>query len=431
MCAGENWTVQTLNALMQGPEWNSTAVFITWDDFGGFYDHVPPPQVDQYGLGPRVPMLIISPYARPGYISHTQYEFSSFLKLVEERFNLAPLTMRDANANDMQDSFDFTQQPLPPLILNTRSCSPASTTALSFPTQRVGKPSSVKTVTLTNYSATSISLQSAVINGNDFSKTTNCTDVIPPNGGSCTINVTFKPAVAGPRTGTLTITDSDATSPQVVNLTGSGTNIVMSPSLLNFGTQNVGSTSAGVSANLTNAGPTTLTISSILVNGDYAKATTCTPSLPPGASCRISAKFTPTASGTRYGTVTITDSEATSPQVLGLTGVGTQVSASPTSLTFGSQAVGTTSAPQNIMFTNTGTASLNITNVTVLGSFLQAILYDYAQTNTCIGSLPPGASCSLTVTFTPVTTGPITATLSIAHNEADTPLSIKLSGTGI
>jgi hypothetical protein len=247
-------------------------------------------------------MLIVSPYARPGYISHTQYEFSSFLKLVEERFSLAPLTMRDANANDMLDSFDFTQQPLSPFILNTRNCSPASTTALTFPAQRVGKPSSVKTVTVTNFNTSSLSLNSINLNGSDFSKTSSCGPSIPP-GGNCTVSVTFRPTVSGPRTGTLTVSDSDVTSPQLVTLTGSGTNLVLSPSLLNFGVQNVGATSAAISANLINGGPTTLTISSILVAGDYAKGTTCTPSLAPGASCRISAKFTPTASGTRYGTV--------------------------------------------------------------------------------------------------------------------------------
>jgi phospholipase C len=119
-CLGENWTVQQINAIMQGPDWATTAIFLVWDDFGGFYDHVPPPQIDQEGLGPREPLLIISPYARAGYISHTLYEFSSLLKIVEERFNLAPLTQRDTIANDMLDSFDFTQTPLPPLILQTQ-----------------------------------------------------------------------------------------------------------------------------------------------------------------------------------------------------------------------------------------------------------------------------------------------------------------------
>jgi phospholipase C len=107
---------------MNGPDWNSTAVFLTWDDFGGFYDHVPPPSVDQFGLGPRVPLLIISPYSRRGYISHTNYEFSSFLAFVEKRFGLPALTKRDQAANNMLDSFDFDQRPLPPLILRSRTC---------------------------------------------------------------------------------------------------------------------------------------------------------------------------------------------------------------------------------------------------------------------------------------------------------------------
>ncbi|MGH9449623.1 MAG: phospholipase C [Terriglobia bacterium] len=121
-CAGENWTVEQLNVVMQGPAWNSTAVFITWDDFGGFYDHVPPPQLDLFGLGPRVPLLIISPFAKSGYISHTVYEHSSVLKFVETRYQLPALTARDRMASDMLDSFNFNQQPQPPLILQPRKC---------------------------------------------------------------------------------------------------------------------------------------------------------------------------------------------------------------------------------------------------------------------------------------------------------------------
>ena len=121
-CGGENWTVQQLNAIMQGPNWSSTAIFVTWDDFGGFYDHVPPPGVDTYGLGPRVPLLIISPFAKKGFVSHTQYEFSSFLALLETRFKLAALTSRDAGASNMTDSFDFAQSPQPPLLLSARTC---------------------------------------------------------------------------------------------------------------------------------------------------------------------------------------------------------------------------------------------------------------------------------------------------------------------
>jgi phospholipase C len=107
---------------MQGPDWNSAVVFLTWDDFGGFYDHVPPLSVGPYMLGPRVPLVIISPYARKGYISHSQYEFSSFLKFAEERFGLPTLTEQGAKANDTLDSFDFNQEPLPPLFRQTRGC---------------------------------------------------------------------------------------------------------------------------------------------------------------------------------------------------------------------------------------------------------------------------------------------------------------------
>src|SRR5262249_44652423 len=101
VCEGEKWTVRQLNALMQGPDWNSTAVFVTYDDFGGFYDHVSPPRLDAFGLGPRVPLLIISPFAKAGAISHTVYEHSSILKFVETRYRLLALTGRDSAASDM------------------------------------------------------------------------------------------------------------------------------------------------------------------------------------------------------------------------------------------------------------------------------------------------------------------------------------------
>jgi phospholipase C len=121
-CPGENATVQILNALMLGPDWGSTAVFITWDDFGGLYDHVPPTQIDQFGLGPRVPLLVISPYSKAGHISHTASEHSSILKFVEARYKLPALTSRDLNASDLLDNFDFTQQPQAPFLLTPRQC---------------------------------------------------------------------------------------------------------------------------------------------------------------------------------------------------------------------------------------------------------------------------------------------------------------------
>jgi phospholipase C len=121
MCEGENWTVGVLNALMRSPTWSSTVVVIVWDDFGGFYDHVPPPHVDLYGLGPRVPALIISPWARQGFIDHSTLDFSSVLALIEHVFRLAPLGERDAAAGDMLEAFNFTKRPSR-LIRPLRNC---------------------------------------------------------------------------------------------------------------------------------------------------------------------------------------------------------------------------------------------------------------------------------------------------------------------
>jgi phospholipase C len=121
-CVGENWTVEHLNAIMQGPDWPTTAIVLTWDDFGGFYDHVPPPVVDFYGLGIRVPLIVISPYVREGIVSHTVYEPASILQLIETRYKLKALTNRDVMANSLLDMFDFSQSPAPPLILPTRDC---------------------------------------------------------------------------------------------------------------------------------------------------------------------------------------------------------------------------------------------------------------------------------------------------------------------
>jgi phospholipase C len=115
--AGEHYVVSTINTIMQSKYWNSTAIFVTWDDSGGWYDHVAPPQVDSLGLGFRVPCLVISPYAKQGFVDHTQTDFTSILKFIETDYSLPPLTSRDAAASSMQEAFDFSQAPRTPLIL--------------------------------------------------------------------------------------------------------------------------------------------------------------------------------------------------------------------------------------------------------------------------------------------------------------------------
>lgn len=115
---GQKFVVGLVNTIMQSQYWKDSAIFIVWDDWGGFYDHVPPPMIDQYGLGFRVPALLISPYARQNYVSHRLYEFSSFLTLIEDQFRLKALTNRDMNANSFSDELNFNQAPRSPLILD-------------------------------------------------------------------------------------------------------------------------------------------------------------------------------------------------------------------------------------------------------------------------------------------------------------------------
>jgi phospholipase C len=110
---GPDWVATVVNAIGQSKYWNSTTIFIAWDDWGGFYDHVPPPQTDDMGLGFRVPVLVVGPYARRGYVSHATHEASGFLRYTEEVFGLPTLGTRDAAADDFRDCFDYTQAPTP------------------------------------------------------------------------------------------------------------------------------------------------------------------------------------------------------------------------------------------------------------------------------------------------------------------------------
>ncbi|HEY3676611.1 MAG TPA: alkaline phosphatase family protein [Candidatus Tumulicola sp.] len=108
---GPDWVSSVVNAVGESKYWNSTAIIITWDDWGGFWDHVSPPQMDYRGLGFRVPLIIVSPYAKKGYVSHTQYEFGSILKFMETTFGLASLNTTDLRANNLTDAFDFSRKP--------------------------------------------------------------------------------------------------------------------------------------------------------------------------------------------------------------------------------------------------------------------------------------------------------------------------------
>ncbi len=107
---GPSWVASVVNAIGSSNLWSSTAIFVTWDDWGGWYDDVAPPQLDYAGLGFRVPLLCISPFARSNYVDHTRYEFGSILKFIERRFHLPSLGRTDARANVPLNCFNFQQQ---------------------------------------------------------------------------------------------------------------------------------------------------------------------------------------------------------------------------------------------------------------------------------------------------------------------------------
>jgi phospholipase C len=115
MAQGDNWIGQVVDAIQNGPNWNSTAIFITYDDCGCFYDHVPPPP----GLGIRMPMVIVSPWVKPRYTDSINASYASMLAFTEHNFGLLPLSQRDQAAYDYSGTFNFTQTPLAPVPMTT------------------------------------------------------------------------------------------------------------------------------------------------------------------------------------------------------------------------------------------------------------------------------------------------------------------------
>jgi phospholipase C len=117
---GPDWVASIVNAVGASPLWNSTAIFINWDDWGGWYDHVAPVNIDAMGPGLRTPLIVVSPYAKHGYVFHEVSETASLVTFMERNFNLPNLRQRDAGANDLFDCFDFTQSPSPYSMIKTK-----------------------------------------------------------------------------------------------------------------------------------------------------------------------------------------------------------------------------------------------------------------------------------------------------------------------
>jgi len=223
----------------------------------------------------------------------------------------------------------------------------------------------------------------------------------------------------------------------VVSLSGVGTQVQPSSQLLNFGILNVGASSNPQNVTITNQGTAPLTISRIAATGDYRETNNCGSSLGAGQKCTVTATFTPTMTGKRFGTITLSDSDGSGQQVIGLTGTGTYVSLGPSTLNFGTQLIGSATPKTATLTNNSSTTTVSITGTTVTGSTTAKETYTGIATvnfslasSTCGSTLGPRASCQLTINFTPMAAGALTGQLSVFDNEGDSPQIISLSGTG-
>lgn len=312
-------------------------------------------------------------------------------------------------------------------------------TSFNFGSSVVGTPTATQLFTYLNTGTGSVTIGVESIGGTNagdfpFGGVGTCGNgQVLASGSSCTASVKFSPTVVGARSATLSITDNTSGSPHLVTMTGTGVAaapaVGLSPSSLTFSPQLVSSSSASQIVTLTNTGSATLTISSTAISGDFSKTSTCGASLAPNVSCTFSVTFTPTATGARTGTLTVNDNASGSPHTVALSGTGTApiASFSPTSVPFGNQVVGSSTGSINVVLTNTGTAALTGIAVSRTG----ANPGDFSNVNGCGSSLAVNASCTVSVQFTPTTTGSRTANLHFVDSASNSPQDVALSGTGV
>src|SRR6201998_1532270 len=328
--------------------------------------------------------------------------------------------------------------------------STVSPTSLSFGTVVVGATSVAKTVTLKNTQTSSLTIDSTATSGSPFavaaSPTTTCGGTLAA-GASCKIGVTFSPtAVASGQRASSTIAPSATTAPLTVALSGTGeVQTTMKPASASFGSVAVGTISSTTPFTLTNNKASVLTINSGLFSGPFALDTSSNTTCPiangtvngilaGGASCVIGVTFDPITSGAATGSLTVEDNSTESGVTSTLTGTGiSPVTLSATTVSFGSQAIGETSAIKSVTVTNKQSTAypLNFTSLNITGDTQFAL--DPSSTCSTTGSLAGGgAKCVLAFTFTPTATNAQpSGTLTIIDNAGNSPQTITLNGTGV
>jgi hypothetical protein len=295
-----------------------------------------------------------------------------------------------------------------------------SPTNLSFGNQIRGTASNPQTVTLTTGSFGAISITSISIGTTQYSETNNCGSSIAANS-SCTINVVFKPSTTGTLNGTLFVKTGNAGS-FTVALSGAGVQPSVSPTGLTFGNQTRGTTSNSQAVTVTNNSNDVLSIASISIGStQFSQTNNCSSSVLANSSCTINVVFKPTTTGTLTGTLSVKTTNAGNYSVT-LSGSGVVPTVSPTTLTFGNQTHGTTSAAQPVTITNNSNGALSITSISIGSN-------QFAQTNNCGSSVPANSSCTINVVFKPTLKEALTGTLTVKTAIAGN-YTVALSGTG-
>ena len=317
-----------------------------------------------------------------------------------------------------------------------------SPTSLTFGTTTPGTASAAQTATLTNTTSSAQTIRNLSQWG-QFDETSNCPSTLAATA-SCTVSVTFHPTNTALQTGAvqvnyatysgddLFLTGNDAASGSGGG-GGSGGSVTLTPTSSSFGSEQVGTRSSAQTFSLTNGDSTALTIASVSTSlSDFTSSTNCPLSpntLASQASCGISVTFDPTTAGTRSGTLTVNHNATGSPATATLTGTGTTSGSgggvlvlSTSSLDFGGEPLTQPSAPQTITIANQSSSPDTIKSIGVSNA-------SYTQTNTCIGTLAPNATCGVSVTFDPQTTGTITGSVSVASSGSSTAQYVYLSGS--
>ena len=319
----------------------------------------------------------------------------------------------------------------PPPQSATASFSPSS---LSFGPQVVSPSASASTpqsVTLTAGGNKALTI-SAIDASGQFSQTNNCPSSLS-SGQTCDIQISFLPNSVGVILGAITLSSNASGGPHVVSLSGTGLPPVgFSPVSLDFGSVNVNATSSAQTITLANNQSVALGIGSIGVSGDYSQTNNCPSSLAAGQTCQVSVRFKPTLSGVVAGTLNVTTNASPGTQPLALTGIGagsvvSNVGFSSSNLVFGNQEAGTASGQKTITVTNNGVTSVTIQSVGVSAG--------YTSTENCAGQmLAPGDSCSIHVTFQPVSDfAPVDypGAITVLDSDSTSPQVVGLVGTGV